>query len=123
MDWKQADIRTAYEQGYDIVLFADGLADVIKPDGTTYHVSIFDGCDCPDKWMRGGSYEGHCKHEHWVAQMTPCPICTSRMIIADRLDLYECQNPRCRNARDRRLVAEDRKAERRARRAHARRAA
>jgi len=122
MDWTKVDICTAYQEGYDIVLFADGLADVIKPDGTTYHVSIFDGCDCPDKWNRGGTYDGHCKHEHWVAQMTLCPMCRSRMIINDRFDFFDCQNPLCKNAKDRRLVVEERKAER-ARRTKALRAA
>ena len=123
MDWLNADIHAAYEQGYHIVLFADGIADVIKPDDTVYHVSIFDSCDCPDKWHRGGSYEGRCKHEHWVVQMTVCPMCKGRMIVNDRFDFYECQNPRCRNAKDRRLVVEDRKAERMTRKAHTRRAA
>ena len=123
MNWKQVDIRTAYEQGYGIMLFADGVADVIKPDGTTYHVSIFDGCDCPDKWNRGGSYDGRCKHEHWVAQMTVCPECKGRMLIDSRLDVYACRNPRCRNARDRRLVVADREGERSRRKTQARRAA
>ncbi len=123
MRGEQTDIRTAYEQGYDIMLFADGVADVTKRDGTTYHVSIFDGCDCPDKWNRGGSYDGHCKHEHWVVQMTVCPMCRGRMLINNRLDVYECRNPRCRNARDRRLVVADREGERMRREAHALRAA
>ena len=61
----------AIAQGYRITLDSDGEAVVVNLDGQAYYILNFE-CDCPDKRVRGGSYQGHCKHEEWIAQIRPC---------------------------------------------------
>jgi hypothetical protein len=109
-------IAHAMSEGYRITLDGDGAAEVLKSDGTAYHVVHFE-CDCPDKQGRGGSYAGHCKHEIWVSQLRPCEHCGGIQALGEFLTAFgktvrrfEC--PDCGNARDFDLV----KGERRVRR-------
>jgi hypothetical protein len=109
-------IAHAMSEGYRITLDGDGSAEVLKADGTAYHVVHFE-CDCPDKQGRGGSYAGHCKHEIYVSQLRPCELCGSLMALGEFLTAFgkttrrfECES--CGNARDFDLV----KGERRVRR-------
>ena len=85
-----ADVNFSIEDaalaGYKIRLDSDGCAQVLKADGTAYHVHNF-SCDCPDSWCRnGGSYQKPdgttaCKHIFWSAQVTPCPNCNGIMTL------------------------------------------
>lgn len=69
--------------GYQIVLHADGDADVLKADGTAYHIRHF-ACDCPDALRRGGgTYAGYCKHAIWVSQLRPCDLCGGDMALGE----------------------------------------
>lgn len=108
-------IREALRQGYTIRLLGDGIAHVEKNrnTNTTYHVQ--DGtCDCPDYLIRGGSIrldDGRttCKHALWVSQTCICRTCQGVMLYGeyDGFGLYECQNPKCRDTRDARLVRKE----------------
>jgi hypothetical protein len=109
-------IAYAMSEGYKLTMDGDGCAEVLKADGTAYHVVNFE-CDCPDKQGRGGSYAGHCKHEVWVSQLRPCDLCGGIMALGEFLTAFgqtarrfECDS--CGNARDFNLV----KGERRTRR-------
>ena len=70
-------IAYAMRQGYSISLEADGCAQIVKADSTTYHVHNW-RCDCPDARGRdGGSYtlpdNRHvCKHVSYISQVYPC---------------------------------------------------
>ncbi len=116
----------AMAQGYKVTLtHEDGEAEILKPDGTTYHVHNFE-CSCPDSIGRkGGSYQKgngqhFCKHVAWVAQMRPCEYCGAVMYLTEyrtafgsRLKVFECEM--CRNAASQDLVREERRAEQRIR--------
>ena len=109
-------VAHALTQGYKITLDADGSAEVTNPAGVTYHMHDFE-CDCPDKLGRGGSYQGHCKHELWIGQIRPCEICGGTMVLGEFrtclgevLRRFEC--PDCGNARDFGLVRTERRANR-----------
>lgn len=67
-------------RGYQITLAEDGCAEVTSPEGLVYFIYDFE-CDCPDKLYRSGVYEGQCKHEVWVSQMTPCDVCEHIMYV------------------------------------------
>jgi hypothetical protein len=116
----QLSLAYAQAQGYKIKLRGvDGDALVQTPeDDLDYHLTNF-ACDCQDAIRRGGSYEGHCQHAIWVAQMRPC-ICGGAMLLGEFttcfgevVPRFEC--PECGDARDFNLV----KAERRLRRSAA----
>lgn len=111
---RRTDLATAVEGGYRINFIGDGIADISKPTGETYHVDLFDyGCDCPDKTRRGGSYSGYCKHEIWIGKLTLCRSCGGEMVLQDEVEglrVYECL--RCGNAKDARIVKEERAARR-----------
>jgi len=109
-------IAYAMSEGYKLTLDADGSAEVLKSDGTAYHVVNFE-CDCPDKQGRGGSYAGHCKHEVWVSQLRPCELCGGIMALGEFLTAFgqtvrrfECES--CGNARDFNLVKGERRVHR-----------
>ena len=114
---QKLDIMTAIDAGYRIALHADGVADVIRPDGQSYGVDLTIGergvCTCPDFQVRGGSYNGHCKHQWWVSQLTTCTYCHSPMVLVG--EIYECINGNCNAAKSLGLIKEQR-AERRAER-------
>ena len=100
-------IEEAAKRGYKIRLADDGCAQVLKEDGTAYHVNDFE-CDCPDSWNRnGGSYElpdGRCicKHVALLLQFYPCPVCNSVMMQTEAH--FQCLNRGCSNAIDERIV-------------------
>jgi len=101
---------------YKIALDGDGCAEVLKSDGTAYHVVNFE-CDCPDRQGRGGSYAGHCKHEVWVSQLRPCELCGGIQALGEFLTAFsktvrrfECES--CGNARDFDLVKGERRVHR-----------
>ena len=107
-------VAYAMAQGYRIVVGGDGEGEVTNPAGKTYHIRRFE-CDCPDKAARGGSHQGHCKHEWWLAQMRPCQMCGAimyfgefRTAFGETLRRFEC--PACGNARDQGMVREERRA-------------
>lgn len=109
------NVREALRQGYSIRLYEGGVAHVAKNGSvaTTYHVKGRT-CDCPDFLIRGGSYrldDGSttCKHALWVSQTCVCPTCGGVMLFSEveGFDFYECVNPKCRDARDARLVKEE----------------
>ena len=75
---EKLSIAYAMEQGYRIILDSDGQAQVVSPAGEVYRIHNFE-CECPDKQRRGGSHQGHCKHEIWLSQLRPCEICGSIM--------------------------------------------
>ncbi|OGG56628.1 MAG: hypothetical protein A3F84_08370 [Candidatus Handelsmanbacteria bacterium RIFCSPLOWO2_12_FULL_64_10] len=109
-------IAHAMSEGYKIALNGDGSAEVLKGDGTAYHIHEFE-CDCPDKQGRGGSYAGHCKHEVWVSQLRPCDLCGGIMALGEFLTAFgksvkrfECES--CGNARDFDLVKGERRVKR-----------
>ena len=109
-------IAYAMSEGYKIALDGDGSAEVLKSDGTAYHVVNFE-CDCPDKQGHGGSYAGHCKHEVWVSQLRPCELCSGIMALGEFLTAFgqtvrrfECES--CGNARDFDLVKGERRVKR-----------
>jgi len=109
-------IAYAMSGGYKIALDGDGSAEVLKADGTAYHVVNFE-CGCPDKQGRGGSYAGHCKHEVWVSQLRPCELCGGIMALGEFLTAFgqtvrrfECES--CGNARDFDLVKGERRVHR-----------
>jgi predicted RNA-binding Zn-ribbon protein involved in translation (DUF1610 family) len=79
----------AMEQGYLFKLDRDGNALVEKIDGTVYHIVDW-ACDCPDALFRNGSYEGACKHVHWLAQLFPCGLCDGVMIFSPYYRVFEC---------------------------------
>lgn len=72
----------AIAQGYQIALAEDGCAQITSPEGNTYFIYNFE-CDCPDSMLRGGIHQGHCKHEIWIAQMAPCPVCDQVMYLGE----------------------------------------
>lgn len=72
----------AIAQGYQVTLAEDGCAEITSPEGNTYFIYHFE-CDCPDKMLRGGLHQGHCKHEIWIAQMTPCSLCDQVMYLGE----------------------------------------
>jgi len=47
-------------------------------------------CDCPDAVFRNGSYEGACKHVHWLTQLFPCGHCDRVMIFSPYYRVFEC---------------------------------
>ncbi len=104
-------IEDAAKQGYKIRLDSDGCAEVLKPDGTAYHIHDFE-CDCLDAWNRnGGSYQRPdgrclCKHVALLLQFCPCSRCGSAMMQAG--DYFECIKPGCGYATDTRIVKEQR---------------
>ena len=109
-------IAHAMSEGYRITLDGDGSAEVLKSDGTAYHIHEFE-CDCADKTGRGGSYAGHCKHEVWVSQLRPCDLCGGIMALGEFLTAFgqtarrfECLD--CGNARDFDLVKGERRVHR-----------
>ncbi|OGG47819.1 MAG: hypothetical protein A3F84_12820 [Candidatus Handelsmanbacteria bacterium RIFCSPLOWO2_12_FULL_64_10] len=109
-------IAHAMAEGYRIALDGDGTAEVLKADGTAYHVVNFE-CDCPDRQGRGGSYAGHCKHEIYVSQLRPCELCGGIMALGEFLTAFgktvrrfECES--CGNARDFDLVKGERRVKR-----------
>ncbi len=111
-------IAYAMKEGYKIALDSDGCAEILKADGTAYHVVDFE-CDCPDKQGRGGSYAGHCKHEVWTSQLRPCELCNGIMALGEyktafgqTVKRFECQA--CGNARDFGLVKAERRVHRHA---------
>jgi len=116
-------IAYAIAQGYRITLDGDGCAEIVKPDGTAYHVVNFE-CDCPDaQGRRGGSYhrptgERTCKHVAWVAQLRPCDLCGGIMALGEfktafgsRIEVFECEL--CRNTVAKDVVRDARRARRR----------
>lgn len=109
------DFQTALDEGYKIVLQADGVGDVTKPTGESYGVDLCCGergvCTCPDFTCRGGPYHGACKHMWWISQLTSCDYCGSVMVLID--GIFECVNPSCNAAKSFGLVKEQR-AQRRA---------
>ncbi|MSS71463.1 MAG: hypothetical protein EXS64_08230 [Candidatus Latescibacteria bacterium] len=102
-------IAHAMREGYTLTLDGDGCAEILKADGTAYHVHEWQ-CDCPDAQGRdGGSYgvNGHrtCKHVLWIAQLYPCQYCGSTMHLAEHttcfgetFKTFDC--PTCKNAVD-----------------------
>ncbi len=103
----------AANRGYRFRLEDDGSCCVIKPIGSAYYIHGFE-CDCPDKMCRGGSYSGHCKHEIWVSQLSPCKTCGGVMALGafqtcfgKILKRFEC--PTCGNTRDFDLVRRERR--------------
>lgn len=76
-------VAHAMREGYKLTLDGDGCAEIVKPDGTAYHVHAF-ACDCPDAHRRrGGTYAGHCKHAVWVSQLRPCDLCGQTMALGE----------------------------------------
>ena len=79
-------IAHAMRQGYGITLESDGCAEVVKLDGTVYHVADWQ-CSCPDARCRDGGTFTHpdgrhfCKHVSWLAQLYPCPRCRGIMVL------------------------------------------
>lgn len=103
---KDLDVVAAVDQGYRIALHSDGVADVTKQDGTSYGVDLLIGehgvCTCPDYQIRGGSYNGACKHMWWVSELTTCTYCKEVMLLSD--GIFECVNPECNAAKSLGLV-------------------
>ncbi len=103
----------AMGKGYTLTLDGDGCAEVLKADGTAYHVHDWQ-CDCPDAIGRnGGSYEKsgrrYCKHVLWLGQVYPCQYCGSTMPLTEHrtafgetFQTFDC--PTCKNAYDFRFV-------------------
>ena len=114
-------IAHAMREGYTLTLDGDGCAEVLKADGTPYHLADF-VCDCPDAQGRdGGSYgvPGHrtCKHAIWLSQIHPCSYCGSTMHLSEHKTCFgevtrtfDC--PTCNNAVDFRLVRGQRRLKR-----------
>lgn len=97
-------LARAIAQGYQIALAEDGCAKVTSPEDNVYFIYNFE-CDCPDKLLRGGLHEGQCKHEIWISQMTPCPICDAVMYLGEChasfgeiIQRFECRT--CGHMRD-----------------------
>jgi hypothetical protein len=102
-------IAHAMSQGYTLTLDGDGNAEILKADGTAYHVHGWQ-CDCPDAQGRdGGSYGVHgnrtCKHVLWISQLTPCQYCGTSMPLTEHRTCFgevtrtfDC--PTCKNAYD-----------------------
>ena len=63
-------LASALNGGYYIEWFADGYADVHKPDGDIYQVRRW-SCDCP-----AGEHDKTCKHVLWVSQLLGCGRCS-----------------------------------------------
>lgn len=109
------------EEGCQVKIWHDGYADILKADGTKYHIYHW-RCNCPDAERRnGGSYEAPggkqvCKHVLVTMLGRPCEHCGRTMVLRDN-GYFECDA--CGNARDERVV----KAERNARRVKSRRVA
>lgn len=98
----------AQQQGIQFLLEQDGQADVLTPDGMTFHVNTF-RCDCQEH-----VYRNHCLHEIWIRQLRPCELCGGLMELVETdscfgesLHFYTCVS--CGNARDPKLVLEERK--------------
>ncbi len=103
----------AMREGYTLTLDGDGCAEVLKADGSAYHIADW-LCDCPDSQGRdGGSYETngrrYCKHVLWLMQIYPCQYCESTMPLTEHRTCfgevsrtYDC--PTCKNAYDFRFV-------------------
>lgn len=109
-------LSVAYAQahGYQFRLIGDGDAEITDSGGTVYRVQNF-ACDCLDKFVNGGSHNGRCAHEIWLAQLYPCSNCGGMMglgvfhtCFGGRAERFEC--PECGNARDFELVRMERKA-------------
>lgn len=106
-------VANAIALGYRFVLGQDGEAQIHSPDGEVYYITGF-CCECPDKIYREGSYDGNCKHEVWVYQVMPCPMCGQTMALGcfttcfgEQIHRFECA--RCGHARDAKVVFQDRK--------------
>lgn len=109
-------LSSALDDGYEFRLSADLTGEVLTPDGHAYYV--VDGvCNCPDRVHRGGSYDGRCKHEHWIAALFPCSWCGGTMTLGTAMSgcdgqverVYIC--PTCNNARMESIVLSDRRIE------------
>ena len=72
----------AIGKGYRFRLDDDGSVEIQNPEGTFYYLHNFT-CSCPDKCLRGGSYQGHCKHEIYISQMVPCDWCKGVMLLGE----------------------------------------
>lgn len=72
----------AIDKGYRFRLDDDGSVEIQNPEGTFYYLHNFT-CSCPDKCLRGGSYQGHCKHEIYISQMVPCDWCKGVMLLGE----------------------------------------
>ena len=82
--------------------------------GHIYEATMYT-CACPDfEPGNGGAYDGACKHMWRVRLCRPCEGCGGAMYWGRRMDVFEC--PSCGNARDGKLVREERNAERKMRR-------
>ena len=110
----ELSVAYAKVQGYNIALQgADGDALITPPDeDPVYHVFRF-RCDCPDATIADGTFDGHCRHEIWVAQLYPCDHCGAAMELNESttcfgpgMIVFCC--PNCGNARDFNLVKEER---------------
>ena len=62
-------LASALNEGYYIEWFADGYADVHKPDGHIYQARNWK-CDCI-----AGEYDKTCKHLFWISQLLGCLKC------------------------------------------------
>jgi len=109
-------IAHAIAKGYRFILGQDGEGQIFSPDGSVYFISQFI-CDCPDKVYREGSYEGACKHELWIFQLLPCPMCHKTMALGtfttcfgEKIQRFECS--KCGHARNASLVFQDRRRKR-----------
>ena len=105
-------VEEAAEQQYRVVLLADGMGEVRKPDGTIYHIENM-WCDCADaQHNQGGSYivagRRWCKHTALAARATVCKPCGSNMVWPDYIksDYFDCA--RCGNAKHIRIVKMER---------------
>jgi hypothetical protein len=79
----------AQAQGFKIKLQEmDGYALVQAPeDGLDYTLVDF-RCDCQDALQKGGSYEGHCQHAVWVAQMYLCECDGGVMLLGEFMTCF-----------------------------------
>ena len=110
----KTDLQSAASEGYTIRLQSDGVGEVEKDPNTIYRVDLdkHPACHCPDALFRnGGSYNGYCRHAWWIGQLTLCD-CGSQMILqeVEGFKFYECV--KCGNAKDARIIKEERAARR-----------
>ena len=114
----QSRIQMLNDKLNELVVYhvRDGWASVYnKASDTLYEDVTFDRCTCEDsRRNNGGTYffGGRCRCKHQIAAMLsyPCAHChvEGGMRWNPNHDIYEC--PECGNARDGKLVREERKA-------------
>ena len=83
--------------GYWIEWFADGYADVHRPDGQIYQVRRWE-CDCI-----AGQHQKTCKHLWWVSQLLGCLKCAEIAKYAEltiytgaMVPVFACKCGQCR---------------------------